>query len=354
MSVSASVSTTVATAGLLRRYFYPVESVEGRKNWYRQSKVSQMRYVWVYAGSMAKTIALSVLLVVVLIAGCLFPVWPMWMRRGVSLVSMAVLVVMLGSLAIRFLVFAVCWLAGYDLWLFPNLLNDDAKSTFAPTYTFAKSSPGQGLYRVATVGVLLAMAYFIYTQPSEFDRFVTSQKSFIEDLYTGALLGDANQVCARCATARGVRRESAPSLFLLAVDALRRCRRVFRSLLPFLRTPCRVLAPRPMSASASACASASPCACAYGSVAPPLPEAVAWCRVMTSHEQADKDFNRATGVDLDADVHDDVVQDVVTDPDLAPESLDDEAHIKKSGDSDGDGIDEDALMEELRGEIEEP
>ncbi len=226
--------------------------------------VGVRRFVWDYQGSRTKLVVLSVLLVLLGIAVCLFPVWPYFMKRGAQLVSMTVLIVMLSVMALRWLLFGCGWMVGYNVWVFPNLFDDDS-SMFSPVYSVERAAKGQAWLRISAVVGLLALGYYVYTQPSEFDRFVGAQRSFISELYSGALIGDVNQ--------------------------------------------------------------------------------------------ADKDFVRSTGIDLDAEVHEDVVNDVIVDAvtnaavDDVDGSGEDSGDGALPGDEDGDGIDEAALLEELRAEM---
>ena len=41
--------------------------------------------------------------------------------------------------------------------------------------------------------VIVGGAYYVYTQPTEFDEFLEAQQSFVNDLYDGTLLADFSQ-----------------------------------------------------------------------------------------------------------------------------------------------------------------
>ena len=233
----------------------------------RDLAAANRRYVWDYTGSRTKLLVLTVLAILVGIGLCLFPVWPYFMKRGAQLLSMTTLVVLLGGMAVRWLVFGIVWLCGYSFWLLPNLFEEDGDvSMFSPVYSLERAGPGQGWLRASSFVGLAAVAYYLYTQPTDFERFVGSQRDFLTELYSGALIGDVNQ--------------------------------------------------------------------------------------------ADKDFVRSTGVDLDAEVHDDVVSDVIIDA-VTNAALHDDGDsdggnvhgTTRSGDEDGDGIDESELLEELRQEM---
>jgi hypothetical protein len=156
------------------------------------SDMGTRRFAWDYQGSKLKVKILLAVLVLGGIAVCLFPVWPYWAKRAAQLVSMTLLVFMLGALAIRGLVYLAAWLVGYELWLLPNVFDDDL-AMFTPWVSLEKSPQGQGWWRAGAVAAFLLLAYWVYTQPTEFEQFVGMQKDFITELYSGSLIGDVNQ-----------------------------------------------------------------------------------------------------------------------------------------------------------------
>lgn len=63
-------------------------------------------------------------LIVGILALVLFPVWPFAVKYGIWLLSLYLLVFLIGILGIRLLIYVVCVIAGFNVWLFPNLLGD--------------------------------------------------------------------------------------------------------------------------------------------------------------------------------------------------------------------------------------
>lgn len=244
-------------------YIHCTEAAIGRKKTWQMkplsrrdlhSDIATLRFVWDYTGSNAKLIFWLTLLVLGGIGILLFPLWPYAMKRGAQLLSMTLLVIMVGTMILRLVIYGLAWIVGYELWVLPNLF-DDNKTLYWPLYSVEKSGPGQGLYRVGALAALALLGYYIYTQPTEFEQFVGAQRSFIADLYSGSLIGDINQ--------------------------------------------------------------------------------------------AGKDYNRAAGVDLDADVHDDILSDILgpikgVEEEKVPDPLDDIPLEDLS--------DEDAILAELRRE----
>lgn len=149
-------------------------------------------YTWMYAGNtMWTNIATGAVIIGVIIC-TLMPIWPDWAKRMLWYLSVTLLIAMLGFCLLRFLLFLVSWLVGYEFWVFPRLFDESlsVQDSFKPVYSFEKAANGQGYYRLGLFVILIAFGYWAYTQPTEFDGFVTAQKEFIDDLYSGKLIAD--------------------------------------------------------------------------------------------------------------------------------------------------------------------
>jgi translocation protein SEC62 len=66
---------------------------------------------------------LAVLIIVVL-AFCMFPVWPLELKIGVWWVSYILLLIMIGLIVLRLAIFLFFYIFGTDIWLFPNLFDE--------------------------------------------------------------------------------------------------------------------------------------------------------------------------------------------------------------------------------------
>lgn len=85
-------------------------------------------YAWLYDGNQLMVIAGAALMVLVVLAGVMFPLWPMSLRIGVWYLSMAALgfVGLFFVIAIiRLILYIITWIAvSPGIWLFPNLFED--------------------------------------------------------------------------------------------------------------------------------------------------------------------------------------------------------------------------------------
>jgi translocation protein SEC62 len=149
-------------------------------------------YTWMFSGSMMWSNVGTGGLVAIVIVFTLLPIWPSVAKLGLWYLSVTFLLATFSFLMTRLFCFLFLWIGGYDFWVFPRLFDESlgVGDSFKPTYTFEKGSTGQGLYRIT---MLLCMAGFVFwaiTQPTEFDAFISTQRDFVDDLYSGNLLSD--------------------------------------------------------------------------------------------------------------------------------------------------------------------
>lgn len=100
-------------------------------------------YVWVFDPTPFWKQCVGVLIVLGTIGGCLFPLWPDWLRLGVYYLSLTGIILFglfLGIALARTILFAiicVCSLGRHYLWVLPNLLEECGFfESFQPFYTY--------------------------------------------------------------------------------------------------------------------------------------------------------------------------------------------------------------------------
>lgn len=62
--------------------------------------------------------------VVVVLLGCLFPVWPLELKLAVWWISYILLMIMVVLIIVRLQVYMLVYIFGVDLWIFPNMFDD--------------------------------------------------------------------------------------------------------------------------------------------------------------------------------------------------------------------------------------
>lgn len=133
--------------------------------------------------------------IAVVIGFTLLPIWPDIAKRVLWYFSVTFLIATLAFCLVRFLLFLILWLFGYEFWVFPRLFDETLsfQDSFKPMYTFEKAPAGQGYYRIALLLFFGGFIYWATTQPTEFDGYLKAQKDFLDDLYSGNLLADVAQ-----------------------------------------------------------------------------------------------------------------------------------------------------------------
>ena len=119
---------------LQRRYFIQVEAAPGdTKVNLRPCQISTNEikpsepYVWVFQGSLLWRHVLLGTVITIFLLLCLYPVWPDFMKLGVWYLSVTLLLFLFTFFLARGVIFLVLWIAGFNFWILPNILDDDVR-----------------------------------------------------------------------------------------------------------------------------------------------------------------------------------------------------------------------------------
>jgi len=152
-------------------------------------------YAWTFKGSLVWRHLLLGIIVGCFFLACLFPVWPDFMKLGVWYLSVTILIFLFCFFMLRAIIFIIVWVAGYDFWILPNILDDDLPpiESFKPLYALEAHTQSRSgwMYRISVGVVLFATAYWVYVQPNAYHAaFLEEQRNFVDELYNGKLLPD--------------------------------------------------------------------------------------------------------------------------------------------------------------------
>eukprot|EP00939_MAST-03C_sp_MAST-3C-sp1_P001084 g1084.t1 len=152
------------------------------------------RYCWLYEGNKTWNNAFSAAIIAGFFLCCLFPIWPRFVKVGVWYCCVTFLLATLGFIVVRGAIFGLCWLAGYDVWVLPNVFDEElsVRDSFKPIISVEKAG-GKLTTRLGLLVALVLFSYWVYQQPTEFDGYVQAQRDFLDDLYSGNLLSDRSQ-----------------------------------------------------------------------------------------------------------------------------------------------------------------
>lgn len=77
------------------------------------------------------------LIVVIILALMCFRLWPVWLKKGIYLMSFYLLVFLVVSAFLRVILWGILYHFGLEFWLFPNYFIDsnDPRDSFLPLYS---------------------------------------------------------------------------------------------------------------------------------------------------------------------------------------------------------------------------
>ncbi|KAG0227314.1 translocation protein Sec62-domain-containing protein [Mortierella sp. GBAus27b] len=103
-------------------------------------------FVWRYEGSQLRTHLMAGGMILIVLAGVLFPLWPMPLRLGVWYLSVGVLILLglfFAMAIVRLILFMITWVVlKPGIWLFPNLFEDVGfVDSFIPLWGWHEPEP---------------------------------------------------------------------------------------------------------------------------------------------------------------------------------------------------------------------
>lgn len=152
-------------------------------------------YTWIYEGSKNTRNMYLTMVIAIFLFLVMFPIWPRSMKIGAWYCSVTLLLLMVGMLSIRLVVFLVLYPFGIDIWLFPNILRDEIplSEIFSPIISVETAEKSEWPYRLAAMFSLAAVYYYVANAPNQYTEYLDAAKSFTADIYEGNLLSDRSQ-----------------------------------------------------------------------------------------------------------------------------------------------------------------
>jgi translocation protein SEC62 len=132
--------------------------------WGYERPISMWSYIW------------AAVMVVVVLAACLFPLAPHWVRLAVVYLSAGLLSLILALILTRSVVAVVTWVGtGRTVWIMPNMLADDVpiKDLFNPYISVEERTPDHPLWKqlvargLAVVGIVVVGAVLYSRGPDQ-------------------------------------------------------------------------------------------------------------------------------------------------------------------------------------------
>eukprot|EP00921_Rhytidocystis_pertsovi_P012387 GHVQ01020123.1.p1 GENE.GHVQ01020123.1~~GHVQ01020123.1.p1 ORF type:complete len:394 (+),score=62.75 GHVQ01020123.1:108-1289(+) len=83
-------------------------------------------FIIVYEGSKTWSYLMLGAIITVVLFLCMFPAWPLKMKVGVWYCSVFFMTFIIGLVVLRLFVFLIFWFFGVDMWIMPNLFDEEA------------------------------------------------------------------------------------------------------------------------------------------------------------------------------------------------------------------------------------
>ncbi|KNB43430.1 hypothetical protein JH06_2732 [Blastocystis sp. subtype 4] len=122
-------------------------------------------YSWDYDGPAGMRYLKIAITIAALIAIPTYRIWPVFLQRIVMRTTLAITIGLIALEIVRFLLFLVCRLFGYSIWIFPDLDRDDKGlfGVFYPLISVEKLNDGRNKYRYTILAILVALiSIFLY------------------------------------------------------------------------------------------------------------------------------------------------------------------------------------------------
>ena len=115
---------------------------------------------------------MTILVISLVLAGVLFPIWPYSVKYGIWLVSLVLLVILVGIIIVRLVVYLLISIFNYHVWIFPNLFySTGILDSFIPVIQITKgdSSWFNLFLRLFAISCFILLSVHIYLNPTFLD-----------------------------------------------------------------------------------------------------------------------------------------------------------------------------------------
>jgi translocation protein SEC62 len=102
----------------------------------------------------------------------MFPIWPYEVKYGIWLVSLVLLIILVGIIVIRLVVYLVIVVFNYHIWIFPNFLNSTGFwDSFIPFIEVSKGDKSwlNVFIRLFAISSFILLVLHVYLNPTFID-----------------------------------------------------------------------------------------------------------------------------------------------------------------------------------------
>ena len=115
---------------------------------------------------------MTIIIILGILTLVMFPIWPYEVKYGVWLVSLILLIIMVGLIVIRLIVYLLVVGFNYHVWIFPNLLNSPGfLESFIPVIEISKGDKSwfNVFIRLFAISSFMLLVLHTYLNPTFID-----------------------------------------------------------------------------------------------------------------------------------------------------------------------------------------
>lgn len=135
-------------------------------------------------GKLALFLAIGILIA---IAFMCFSLWPLWLKIGIWYFSFYTLIILVGFILLRLVLWLFLFHFGFDFWLFPNFFVDSAEimDSFKPFISFERRADDMKmvLLRVASAVALVFFVVQLAKEPENLEGLTSFTNDSMNDLF---------------------------------------------------------------------------------------------------------------------------------------------------------------------------
>lgn len=164
---------------------YPKHLVPSRMNMRKFS--DKGFYSWNTPKPFKKLVILLTLGIIIAIAFMLFSIWPLWLKIAIWYFSFYTLIVLVGFILLRLVVWLFLFHFGLDFWIFPNFFIDsnDIMDSFRPMLSFEKRDDDVKMFILRLVSAVSLIFFFfqLAKEPENLDSLSSFTSESMNDLF---------------------------------------------------------------------------------------------------------------------------------------------------------------------------
>jgi translocation protein SEC62 len=154
-------------------------------------------YVWQYEGRGFKWSKLGIYgIIFAVVSFTLLPLWPLILRKAIWWLSVTLLILMVGFISIRLVLFLFFWIFGIEFWILPDFFDDSLgfQRQISTLYSFEHQKGNSKYVRIILLCIFGYVTYWAITEPEGVKEVIDATIKLKDDLYEGNVFNNSNAI----------------------------------------------------------------------------------------------------------------------------------------------------------------